>query len=93
MQDLIKTLFDEKEMDRSLVDMGLDVRKIKLIDQTKISSAYKVLQEIEAKLQPAVGQTPQQHQSEYVYTIYSNILRPLQYAKVVPKHECWIWNP
>lgn len=64
MQDLIKTLFDEKEMDRSLVDMGLDVRKIKLIDQTKISSAYKVLQEIEAKLQPAVGQTPQQHQSE-----------------------------
>jgi poly [ADP-ribose] polymerase len=64
VQDLIKTLFDEKEMDRSLVDMGLDVRKIKLIDQTKISSAYKVLQEIEAKLQPAVGQTPQQHQSE-----------------------------
>jgi hypothetical protein len=64
---LIKTLFDEKEMDRSLVDMGLDVRKIKLIDQTKISSAYKVLQEIEGKLQPAVGQTQQQHTNEYVY--------------------------
>lgn len=59
-------MFDDKEIDRSLVDMGLDVRKIKLIDQNTISNAYNILKEIESKLQPAVGQTPEQHQNEYV---------------------------
>jgi hypothetical protein len=65
VQSLVKLLFDEKEIDRSLVDMGLDVRKMKLVDQKTISNAYKILQEIEGKLQPAVGQTPEQHVGEY----------------------------
>jgi hypothetical protein len=66
VQALVKLLFDEKEIDRSLVDMGLDVRKIKLINQNTISSAYNILKEIESKLHPAVGQTTEQHQNECV---------------------------
>eukprot|EP01120_Amphizonella_sp_Union-15-10_P017464 TRINITY_DN96_c0_g1_i1.p1 TRINITY_DN96_c0_g1~~TRINITY_DN96_c0_g1_i1.p1 ORF type:complete len:511 (-),score=108.14 TRINITY_DN96_c0_g1_i1:165-1601(-) len=64
VQDLIKLLFDQNEISRSLVDLGLDVRKMSLITESKIKEAFKVLKEIEENLQPTATQTPQQHQAK-----------------------------
>jgi len=64
VQDLIKILFDQNEMSRSLVDLGLDVRKMSLITEGKIKDAYKILKETEENLQPTSTQTPQQHQAK-----------------------------
>ena len=37
VQALIQDLFDQKQIDKSLVDMGLDVRKMKLITEVRFS--------------------------------------------------------
>uniref|UniRef100_A0A6B2L8B5 Poly [ADP-ribose] polymerase n=1 Tax=Arcella intermedia TaxID=1963864 RepID=A0A6B2L8B5_9EUKA len=57
-------LFDQKEIDRSLVELGLDVRKLSLITRSSIASAYKVLQDIEKNLQPAPGVSKDQHEAK-----------------------------
>eukprot|EP01121_Diplochlamys_sp_Union-15-3_P016227 TRINITY_DN5482_c0_g4_i1.p1 TRINITY_DN5482_c0_g4~~TRINITY_DN5482_c0_g4_i1.p1 ORF type:complete len:479 (+),score=84.01 TRINITY_DN5482_c0_g4_i1:82-1518(+) len=63
VQEVVNMLFDQKEMSRSLIDLGLDVRKMSLITEAKIKDAFKVLKEIEENLQPTATQTPQQHQT------------------------------
>lgn len=64
VQELVSNLFNQSTLDSSLVDMGLDVRKIKMIDQTSISKAFALLKEIESKLSPAPGQTEAAHKAE-----------------------------
>jgi hypothetical protein len=63
VQSVIQELFDQKELDRSLVDMGMDVRKMKLVTQDKIKQAYGILQEVESKLNPSPTQTKDQHEA------------------------------
>jgi len=61
VQDLIQNLFDQNTLDTSLVDLGLDVRKIKLIDQSSISRAFSILKQIEENMSPAPGQSDSDH--------------------------------
>eukprot|EP01125_Pyxidicula_operculata_P022922 TRINITY_DN9686_c0_g1_i3.p1 TRINITY_DN9686_c0_g1~~TRINITY_DN9686_c0_g1_i3.p1 ORF type:complete len:514 (+),score=92.79 TRINITY_DN9686_c0_g1_i3:227-1543(+) len=63
VQELVKMLFDQKEIDRSLVDLGVDVRRIGEITQTSIKNAYGVLKKLESMLQPSPFQTKEQHES------------------------------
>lgn len=64
VQELIQNLFNQSTMDASLVDLGLDVRKIPLINQTTISQAFSVLKRIEESLSPAPGQSDAEHGSK-----------------------------
>jgi hypothetical protein len=64
VQHLVQDLFDQKQIDRSLVEMGLDVRKISLVTQDKIKEGYKLLQNIESKLVPTPGQSKSEHEAE-----------------------------
>lgn len=64
VQELVTNLFNQTTLDASLVDLGLDVRKIKMIDQSSISQAFSLLQQIESKLSPAPGQTEAAHNAE-----------------------------
>jgi len=64
VQEIITMLFDQRELDRSLVDLGMDVRRVQLITQNTIIEAFAILKVIEGKLQPSPSQTEQQHESE-----------------------------
>jgi poly [ADP-ribose] polymerase len=64
VQELIKILFDQKEIDRSIVDLGVDVRRIGQITQQSIKDAYGILKALEGQLQPSPVQTKQQHEAE-----------------------------
>eukprot|EP01130_Rhizamoeba_saxonica_P014930 TRINITY_DN65_c0_g1_i2.p1 TRINITY_DN65_c0_g1~~TRINITY_DN65_c0_g1_i2.p1 ORF type:complete len:262 (-),score=58.76 TRINITY_DN65_c0_g1_i2:748-1506(-) len=64
VQDIISMLFNEAELDRSLVDMGMDVRRIKLLTQNDIREAFAILKRLESMLQPSAGQTEQQHEAQ-----------------------------
>jgi poly [ADP-ribose] polymerase len=64
VQELIQNLFNQSNMDASLVDLGLDVRKIPLIDQSTISRAFGVLKTIEEHLSPAPGQSDADHNAK-----------------------------
>jgi len=57
-------LFDQTAIDRDLVDLGVDVRKINQVTQQSIKEAWGVLKTLEGKLLPAPSQTKQQHESE-----------------------------
>jgi len=63
VQDLVNLLFDQKELDRSLVDLGMDVRRISTLTQDTIKQGFSVLKQIESKIQPAPNQTPQEHEN------------------------------
>jgi len=56
-------MFDQQELDRSLVDMGMDVRRMKLVTQDHIRQAFAILQELEGILQPEPGQSESQHET------------------------------
>lgn len=58
-------LFDQTEIDRSLVDLGVDVRRISLVTQQTIKDAWNVLKSLEGQLQPSPTQIKQQHEAEY----------------------------
>jgi len=64
VQELVKILFDQKEIDRSIVDLGVDVRRIAQITQQSIKEAYGILKTLESQLQPSPTQTKQQHEAE-----------------------------
>lgn len=64
VQELVANLFDQQTMDDSLVDLGLDVRKMKLIDQGSITSAFETLKQIEASLSPEPGQSAAAHETK-----------------------------
>lgn len=64
VQELVTNLFNQNTLDASLVDLGLDVRKIKFIDQTAITKAFAILSQIESKLSPAPGQSEAAHNAE-----------------------------
>lgn len=64
VQRLVTDLFDQKQLDKSLVELGLDVRRISLVTQDKIKEAYKILSTIETKLKPAPGQLADDHTAE-----------------------------
>jgi len=64
VQEIVKLLFDQKEIDRSLVDLGLDVRKISSITQKSIKDAYGILKSLEGQLQPSPTQTKDEHERE-----------------------------
>eukprot|EP01123_Difflugia_compressa_P004961 TRINITY_DN1648_c0_g2_i1.p1 TRINITY_DN1648_c0_g2~~TRINITY_DN1648_c0_g2_i1.p1 ORF type:complete len:483 (-),score=84.40 TRINITY_DN1648_c0_g2_i1:141-1589(-) len=76
VQEIVTMLFDQKEIDRSLVDLGVDVRKISLITQENIKSAYGILKSLEGQLQPSPTQTKQQHEAELtrVSNLFYNII-------------------
>eukprot|EP01127_Copromyxa_protea_P009599 TRINITY_DN2278_c0_g1_i4.p1 TRINITY_DN2278_c0_g1~~TRINITY_DN2278_c0_g1_i4.p1 ORF type:complete len:379 (+),score=44.24 TRINITY_DN2278_c0_g1_i4:210-1346(+) len=63
VQNIIKMLFDQSEIDRSLVDLGVDVRRISLVNLQTIKEAWSVLKSIESQLQPSPLQTKQQHEA------------------------------
>jgi len=65
VQQVVQEFFDQKELDRSILEMGLDVRKIKLVTQQKITDGYTLLKEIESRLQPQAGETKQAHEEAY----------------------------
>jgi len=64
VQELLKILFDQKEIDRSIVDLGVDVRRIAQLTQQSIRDAYGILKSLESQLQPSPTQTKQQHEAE-----------------------------
>eukprot|EP01128_Nolandella_sp_AFSM9_P005618 TRINITY_DN2749_c0_g1_i1.p1 TRINITY_DN2749_c0_g1~~TRINITY_DN2749_c0_g1_i1.p1 ORF type:complete len:494 (+),score=79.30 TRINITY_DN2749_c0_g1_i1:2-1483(+) len=64
VQDVIERLFDKNTINRSVVDLGVDVAKMSAITAASIKSAYSVLNQIEGKLQPAPGQTVSAHEAE-----------------------------
>jgi poly [ADP-ribose] polymerase len=64
VQQVIEMMFNQKTIDRSLVDLGVDVRKMSLITPQSIKEGYGVLQKIEAKLSPAPGQSKDAHEAE-----------------------------
>jgi len=64
VQEIVKILFDQKEIDRSLVDLGVDVRKLPMITQKSIKDAFGVLKSLEGQLQPLPTQTKDQHEAE-----------------------------
>jgi len=66
VQEIAKMLFDQKEIDRSLVDLGVDVRKISMITQKAIKDAYGILKSLEGQLQPSPTQTKEQHEAELI---------------------------
>lgn len=57
-------LFDQKEIDRSLVDLGVDVRQIANITEKTIKDAWGVLKSLESQLQPSPTQTKSQHEAQ-----------------------------
>jgi len=63
VQDLINLLFDKKEIDGSLVDLGMDVRRINEVTQDTIRAAYSVLQRLEANITPPPNFSQSQHES------------------------------
>jgi len=63
VQDLVKLLFDQKEIDSSLVDMGMDVRRINDVTQDSIKQAFILLNQLESKVTPDPNLTQEQHEN------------------------------
>lgn len=70
VQTIVNMLFDQKEIDRSLVDIGVDVRRISQVNQQTIKDAWNILKSLEGQLQPSPTQTKQQHEAELVVQIF-----------------------
>lgn len=68
VQELVRLLFDEKTLDRSLVELGVDVRKVQTLTPADIKAAYVVLREVETSVQAAPGTTKAQHDAQYTCT-------------------------
>jgi len=64
VQELINLLFDQREIDSSLVDLGMDVRRVHLITQDSIKEAFGVLKRLESKITPSPNQSPDEHEME-----------------------------
>eukprot|EP01129_Flabellula_baltica_P002999 TRINITY_DN12865_c0_g1_i1.p1 TRINITY_DN12865_c0_g1~~TRINITY_DN12865_c0_g1_i1.p1 ORF type:complete len:501 (-),score=112.46 TRINITY_DN12865_c0_g1_i1:47-1489(-) len=64
VQEIVNLLFDQQELDRSLVDMGMDVRKMKLVTEEHIRSAFRILKELEGNLQPGPNQSETEHEKD-----------------------------
>lgn len=64
VQKVVSMLFDQKEIDRSLVDLGVDVRQIANITEKTIKDAWGVLKSLESQLQPSPTQTKSQHEAQ-----------------------------
>jgi len=64
VQQIVSMLFDQNEIDRSLVDLGVDVRQIANVTEKSIKDAWNVLKSIESQLQPSPVQTKAQHEAE-----------------------------
>jgi len=58
------TLFDQNSIDRDLVDLGVDVRRIHQITEKSIKEAWSILKQLEGKLLPSPTQSKQQHELE-----------------------------
>lgn len=64
VQQLVQLLFDQNSIDRDLVDLGVDVRRISQVTQKSISDAWSILKQLEGKLVALPTQTKQQHEDE-----------------------------
>ena len=66
VQNLVKLLFDEDALKRSLRQMGLDDARCtpSMLTQDKILDAYRVCKELEALILTAQGQSPSNENKE-----------------------------
>jgi len=76
VQEIVQILFDQKEIDRSILDLGVEVRKISQITQQSIKDGYGILKSLESQLQPSPSQTKQQHEAELtrVSNLFYNLI-------------------
>ncbi len=67
VQDLVRLVFDKTSQQQAILEMNLDSTKIGNVSQTSITSAYKLLTEIEKAIQlKAIKRSQEEAQKKYV---------------------------